>query len=118
MPRRSACDFTKVTAACALSFMTSPSWPVRMSLPLPRTRLDSMNRMSPPAGVQARPVATPGTLVRSATSFSKRGAPRMPSNVAASIDTCVARPEAIDTAALRSSAPICRSRLRTPASRV
>ena len=28
-----------------------------------------MKRMSPPTGVQARPVATPGTLVRSATSL-------------------------------------------------
>ena len=64
MLRRSACDFTQVTAAWALSFITSPSCPVRMSLPLPLIRLDSMNRMSPPAGVQASPVATPGTLVR------------------------------------------------------
>ena len=36
-----------------------------------------MNRMSPPTGVQASPVATPGTLVRIATSLSNRGGPRM-----------------------------------------
>ena len=87
MPSRSACDFTSVTAACALSFITSPSWPVSISLPLPRTRLDSTNRMSPPAGVQASPVATPGTLVRSATSLSKRGAPRMRARSSAPIAT-------------------------------
>src|SRR5262249_37943973 len=57
--------------------ITSPSWPVRMSLPLPGTRVASMNRMSPPVGVQASPVATPGTLVRIATSFSNRRGPRM-----------------------------------------
>ena len=53
--------------------MTSPSWPVRISGRLPGTRLLSTNRMSPPTGVHARPVATPGTLVRIAISFSKRG---------------------------------------------
>ena len=36
----------------------------------------SMKRMSPPTGVHARPVATPGTLVRSATSLKKRTLPR------------------------------------------
>ena len=33
--------------------------------------------MSPPTGVQASPVATPGTLVRMAISLSKRGWPRI-----------------------------------------
>src|SRR5512134_749951 len=36
--------------------MTSPSWPVRVSDPLPAMRVASMKRMSPPAAVQARPV--------------------------------------------------------------
>src|SRR2546425_535908 len=36
-----------------------------------------MKRTSPPAGVQARPVATPGRETRSSTSsYSKRGEPR------------------------------------------
>ena len=39
-------------------------------MPLPGVRLASMNRMSPPTGVQARPVATPGKLVRIASSLS------------------------------------------------
>ena len=33
-------------------------------------RVASMNRISPPTGVQASPVATPGTLVRIAISLS------------------------------------------------
>ena len=36
-----------------------------------------MKRMSPPTGVQASPVATPGTLVRIAISLSNRGGPRI-----------------------------------------
>ena len=77
MPSAAARLFTRLSAACALSFITSPSWPVRISWPRPGMRVASMNRMSPPTGVQARPVATPGTLVRIATSFSNRGAPRI-----------------------------------------
>jgi hypothetical protein len=51
------------------SFMTSPSEPVSVSPPLPFILVASMNRISPPVAVHARPVATPGTAVRSATSF-------------------------------------------------
>ena len=81
MPRLSARALTSVSAACADSFMTSPSWPVRISLPLPGVRVASMNRMSPPTGVHASPVDTPGTLVRIATSFSKRRGPRIAGDV-------------------------------------
>ena len=78
-----------------------------------------MNRMSPPTGVQARPVATPGTLVRIATSFSKRGAPEDRGEIVRRRSgSRSALPSAIRTAALRSALPISRSRLRTPASRV
>ena len=90
MPKSGARAFTSVSAACALSFITSPSCPVRISLPRPGTRVASMNRMSPPVGVQASPVATPGTLVRMATSFSNRRGPRMAGNAAASMRTCAA----------------------------
>ena len=38
--------------------------------PLPGTRFASTNRISPPTGVHASPVATPGTPVRIAISFS------------------------------------------------
>ena len=77
MPSAAARFLTIDSAACALSFITSPSWPVRISLPEPGMRVASMNRISPPTGVQARPVATPGTLVRIAISLSNFGAPRM-----------------------------------------
>ncbi len=57
--RSSARDFTSVSAACALSFITPPSCPVRISWPRPLTRVASMKRMSPPTGVHARPVPRP-----------------------------------------------------------
>ena len=44
-----------------------------------------MNRMSPPTGVQASPVATPGMLVRIATSSSNGGGPIMPERSPAEI---------------------------------
>ena len=65
-------------------------------MPLPGTRVASMNRMSPPTGVQARPVATPGTLVRMATSFSnRRGAEDRRQVAAASMRTRSTLPSAI-----------------------
>ncbi len=77
-----------------------------------------MKRMSPPTEVQARPVATPGTAVRSATSFSKRRGPRMACRSSGLISSFPEKPSAIFIAAERSTEPISRSRLRTPASRV
>ena len=56
-------------AAVADSFITSPSWPVSVSLPVPGIAVVSMNRMSPPTGVYARPVATPTDAVRRFTSL-------------------------------------------------
>ncbi len=55
------------SAICADSFITSPSWPVRTSLS-PFADVASTKRTSPPVPVTARPVATPGTAVRSAAS--------------------------------------------------
>lgn len=54
-------------ARCADSFMTSPNWPVSVSWPSPSIRLASTNMISPPSGVQARPIATPGRVRRSDT---------------------------------------------------
>ena len=39
MPSATARALTRESAACALSFITSPSWPVRISLPLPGVRV-------------------------------------------------------------------------------
>src|SRR3569833_339123 len=80
----------RLKAACADSFITSPSCPVSIKLPRPGTRVASMNRISPPTGVQARPVATPGMAVRIALSASKRGAPRIGAMSATSRSTRVA----------------------------
>ena len=45
-----------------------------VSLPVPGIALASTNSTSPPTGVHARPVATPGSAVRRFTSAGKRGA--------------------------------------------
>ena len=50
--------------------------PGELSLPVPCIRVASMKRISPPTGVQARPVATPGSSVRSATSLVNGAGPR------------------------------------------
>ena len=68
MPSCDASARTEESAICADSFITSPSWPVRTSLSPSLWDVASMKRTSPPVAVAARPVATPGTAVRSATS--------------------------------------------------
>ncbi len=78
-----------------------------------------MNSTSPPVPVTARPVATPGTLVRSAASKKKRGRPSHLVTSAASTTTGAStEPAASFVASLRISRPSSRSRFRTPASRV
>ena len=59
---------TNETAVCADSCMTLLRLPVTRISPLPGILLASMKRMSPPEGVHARPVTTPGWLRTSATS--------------------------------------------------
>ena len=85
----------------------------------PSISVASMKRTSPPVPVTASPVATPGVLVRSATSDWKRWRPRYVRT--SSVPTCtggVSSPASIFAVTLRSSLPIWRSRPRTPASRV
>ena len=78
-----------------------------------------MNSTSPPTGVYASPVATPGTAVRSAASWKNRCRPRASRMASVSMATgASAVPPAIFVAVLRSTVPSSRSRLRTPASRV
>jgi hypothetical protein len=79
----------------------------------------SMNSTSPPVGVYASPVATPGTAVRSAASWKNFCRPSASRTASTSIATgASAEPDAIRVAVLRSTVPSSRSRLRTPASRV
>ena len=98
--------------------MTSPSWPVTLSLPPPGYAVASMKRTSPPTAVTARPVATPGSAVRLRTSLGKRRGPSHSRTSAGSMWIFSSFPSANRRAALRKSAAIWRSRLRRPASRV
>ena len=98
--------------------MTSPIWPVTVSLPCPGMAVASTKRTSPPTGVTARPVATPGSDVRFRASAEKRRLPSQVRTRASSIRAPLRLPSAISRAALRQSAAISRSRFRTPASRV
>ena len=50
-------------ASMADSFITSPRFPVNVSFePFPLLRLVSMNKISPPTDVHAKPVTTPAYL--------------------------------------------------------
>ena len=88
--------------------------------PLPFMRVASMKRMSPPTGVTASPVAIPGISIDSEFSDSNFSLRRQ--SVAARRRGVIShvplpRPAIFATLFLQ-MAPICRSRLRTPASRV
>ena len=80
-----------------------------------------MNRMSPPTGVHARPVATPGAAVRSATSLKNFARPRYFATSGASTTT-LASVWSVALATSRATARVMRviSRVSclTPASRV
>ena len=87
--------------------------------PFPFIFVASTKRISPPTLVHAKPVATPGTLVRSATSLKKWMGPRISSTSAASTTTGASRlPDAISRAHQRHTAASSRFRERTPDSRV
>src|SRR5881397_1312766 len=118
IPRALARARNKLHAACADSFITSPSCPVRVIWPFPGIWIASMNMMSPPTGVHASPVATPTSGLRPATSLCTLGWPANFSRFFAVTFTVVARPSTTSSAALRSTPWISRSSWRTPASRV
>src|SRR6266446_1549635 len=99
MPRSAAWLRTQVSAMRADSFMTSPSCPVRTSPSPPAIAAASTKSTSPPVGVTARPVATPGTAVRSADSWTNFGLPRASCATAGSMATgAVAAPAAMRVA--------------------
>ncbi len=90
-----------------------------INLPLPGIAVASTNSTSPPAGVQASPVATPGSRVRRLTSGVWRGRPSSSRTFGAVTDTFLACvPSATLSATLRHTDAISRSNPRTPASRV
>ena len=103
-------------AACADSRMTSPIWPVTVSLPLPGIAVASTKSTSPPTGVTARPVATPGSDVRLRASAEKR---RLPSQAHARLVDPGALALALgDLARGRAERRDLAVEVRTPASRV
>ena len=57
------------------SFITFPKLPVKVRLPFPLEIMDSINKISPPTLVQAKPVTTPATSLFSYLSLSNFGAP-------------------------------------------
>src|SRR5436190_7150907 len=118
MPSPAARARSRLHAACADSFITSPSWPVRVIWPLPGIWIAATNMMSPPTGVHANPVATPTSGLRPATSLCTLGWLAYFSRFLAEIFTVSARPSTTSSAALRSTPWISRSSWRTPASRV
>ena len=87
----------------------------------PSIMVASTDSTSPPAPVTARPVATPGTEVRSADSKKYRGRPShsrtSPSSTTTGPVASLSRAATVP-ATLRNSLPSSRSSDRTPASRV
>ena len=77
-----------------------------------------MKRISPPVGVQASPVETPGSLVRLAVSRNTFCLPRNSTTCFSPTVSRLRPSSATMRANLRAMVPIWRSRLRTPASRV
>jgi hypothetical protein len=108
---------TSDSAACALSFITSPSWPVSVSLPLPASaRLDEQDvaadRRPREAGRHARDVGAHRDLGLELLRAQDRR------ELVAPICSRAPFSSAMRSATWRNTLPISRSRLRTPASRV
>ncbi len=63
IPNSLQCDFKNSKAITADSFITSPKFPVNVNLPplFPLLKLTSINNISPPTEVHAKPVTTPAT---------------------------------------------------------
>ena len=80
----------------------------------------STKSTSPPNGVHATAVATPGIAVRCATSSEKKnsGLPRNSVTLLRFIVTCLNVPLVIWVATFLQTFPILRSKFRTPAYRV
>ena len=118
IPSEPARARSRLHAACADSFITSPSCPVSVICPLPGIWIASMNMMSPPTGVHASAVDTPTSGARPATSLCTLGWPAYFSRFFAVTRTVSALRSTTSRAALRSAPWISRSSWRTPASRV
>src|SRR5438094_1870133 len=118
IPSEPARARSRLHAAWADSFITSPSCPVRVICPFPGIWIASMNMMSPPTGVHASAVDTPTSGARPATSLCTLGWPAYFSRFFTVTRTVSALRSTTSRAALRSAPWISRSNWRTPASRV
>ncbi len=98
--------------------MTSPSCPVRMSLPWPDILVASMKITSPPTSVQTSPVATPISSSFSASPKLNFAGPRYFPMVRMLTVVLPFLPSTTLRATWRQIAATLRSKFRTPASRV
>ncbi|KJU83314.1 conserved hypothetical protein, membrane [Candidatus Magnetobacterium bavaricum] len=113
-----ALERTYDRAAWADSFITSPSCPVMVRLPLPFIVMASTYIISPPLSVHAKPVETPTSSFLISSSGKNLGAPRNFTIFFGVAETFLSLPSAIWRATFRHSSAIERSRFLTPASRV
>ena len=105
-------------AIVADSFITFPKFPVKVSSPLPLEIIDSINKISPPTRVHARPVTTPAISLFSYLSLSSFGAPNISMICSFDIFTIYFSSIAIFIAANRTIFAICFSNPLTPLSLV
>ena len=119
MPSSAERALTSVSAVCALSFITSPSWPGQDQLAVARraARLDEQH-----VAADGRPRETGGHAGQARAHRDFVLEPRRPQDrgEVGRVDAYAASapPSATCIAARRNTLPIARSRLRTPASRV
>ena len=119
MPYLSAFALTKVSAARADSFITSPSLPVSKISPFPSTRVASTVRVVPPYAVQASPFTAPTSLERFSSFNTYMGVPN--SSITFFFVTLTLRIfllSAYLTAIFLHTEPTVRSNVLTPASKV
>ena len=104
-------------AIVADSFITVPKLPVIERDPFPLDKIDSINKISPPTCVQAKPVTTPATSLFSNLSLFL-GVPKISATFSAVNVISYSSSNAIDFAAKRTTFAIFFSKPRTPDSRV
>ena len=112
-------DRIRLKDIVADSFITSPSWPVSVSFPVPGINVPSMKRISPPTGVHASPVTTPGTGSFLASSCRITSFPRISvEHIRLTTNGRSAVPDTIFSDTYRAILASCFLSHLTPASRV
>ena len=117
MPKLSCFALMYSREIVADSFITFPRFPVMVRFPFPLLKMLSMNKMSPPTEVQAKPVTTPGTSIIS-DEFLDIGTPRISSIFCSSILGSYSFSIVICNATQREILAICFSKFLTPLSLV